>query len=420
VFVPSAAAQTPAPLPTRLTLEQAQQIALKSHPRVGSANLSAKAEGRQVSEARSAYYPTAAVNVTSTAANDETVIASGALATSSLNTRFATGVNLVQLVSDFGRTASLVRAAKFRYQAANDSVINTRAQILLQVRRAYFDVLGSEAVLKAAQATLQSRQLTLRQVTVMEQSSLRSSLDVTFAQVLVSEAQLAVDQADNDRQASGAALAAALGLETTQQFALDDEPVPGALNDEIPALVSEALNDRPDLEVLKHNRDAAYQFAKAEKKLSDPTITLLGTAGAIPEHDHTIAKDNYEAAGVNINIPVFNGGLFAARHSEALLRAQAAEKDVQTLSVQIARDVRTSWFNANNAFRRLAVTSQLVDQSRKAVHLAQARYDAGLSSIVELNQAQTSEISAEIDAAGAKYDYLSRRTELDFAVGALR
>ena len=211
-----------------------------------------------------------------------------------------------------------------------------------------------------------------------------------------------------------------MGLETTQQFALDDEPVPGALNDEIPALVSEALNDRPDLEVLKHNRDAAYQFAKAEKKLSDPTITLLGTAGAIPEHDHTIAKDNYEAAGVNINIPVFNGGLFAARHSEALLRAQAADKDVQTLSVQIARDVRTSWFNANNAFRRLAVTSQLVDQSRKAVHLAQARYDAGLSSIVELNQAQTSEISAEIDAASAKYDYLSRRTELDFAIGALR
>ena len=129
LFVWSAAAQPPAPAPTRLTLEQAQQMALKSHPRVGSETLSAEAEGRQVSETRSAYYPTAAVNVTATAANDETVIASGALATSSLSTRFATGVNLVQLVSDFGRTASLVRAAKFRYQAANDSVINTRAQI---------------------------------------------------------------------------------------------------------------------------------------------------------------------------------------------------------------------------------------------------------------------------------------------------
>lgn len=420
LFILSAAAQTSSPQTTRLTLEQAQQLALKNHPRIGSAALSAEAAGRQVSEARSAFYPTAVANITGTTANDATTLAAGALQTSSLNTRFASGVNLVQLVSDFGRTANLVRFAKFRYQAANDSVINTRAEIVLQVRRSYFDVLGGDAVLRAAQATLQSRQLTLRQVTALAQSSLRSTLDVTFAQVLVSEAQLAVDQADNDAQSSRAALAAALGLETTQNFTLDDEPAPSALPEDIPSLVSEALNERPDLNMLKRNRDATYQFANAEKKLSYPTINLLGAAGAIPEHDHTILKDNYEAAGININIPIFNGGLFGARRSEALLRAQAADKDVQTLSVQISRDVRTAWFNANNAFRRLAVTSQLVDQARKAVHLAQARYDAGLGSIVELNQAQTSEISAEIDAAGAKYDYLSRRTELDFTVGALR
>jgi outer membrane protein len=66
------------------------------------------------------------------------------------------------------------------------------------------------------------------------------------------------------------------------------------------------------------------------------------------------------------------------------------------------------------------VTAQLVEQARKALHLAQARYEAGLGSIVELNQAQVSEISAEIDAAAAKYDYLIRRTELDFSTGALR
>jgi outer membrane protein len=123
---------------------------------------------------------------------------------------------------------------------------------------------------------------------------------------------------------------------------------------------------------------------------------------------------------VNINIPVFNGGLFAARRSEAQLRAQAAASDVQDFSIQISRDVRTAWLNANTAFRRLDVTSQLVEQSRMAVHLSQARYDAGLGSIVELNQAQLSELSAEINAAAAKYDYLSRRTELDFTTGSLR
>lgn len=405
---------------SKLTLEQAQQIAIKNHPRIAFAALLAQGAGNAVSAAKSAYYPVAAANVTAAAANDGTTLSAGALQTSSLNSRFATGVALVQLITDFNRTTSLVNAAKFRYQAANDSVLNARAQILLTVRNAYFGVLGSDSVLRAAQATLQNRQLTLRQISALAQSDLRSTLDVTFAQVLVSEAQLALDQAQTDAQSTRAALAAAMGSETVQNVTLEDQVTPPEPDQNMESLVNEALDSRPDLSVLKHSRDADYQIERAEKKLNYPTISLMAAGGVVPEHDHTIARDNYEAAGVNINIPVFNGGLFAARRAEALRTAQAADKDVQDLSVQIARDVRTAWFKAENAYRRLSVTSQLVDQARRAEHLAQARYDAGLGSIVELNQAQTSEISAEIDAAAAKYDYLSRRTELDFTIGALR
>ena len=373
-----------------------------------------------IRQARSALLPTAGLNVTSTIADDGTVLAAGALQTSSLSSRFATGVNVLQLVTDFGRTRSLVKAAQFRYQAANDNVINARAQILLSVRRAYFSVLGSEAVLQASRATLSSRQLLLRQISALEQSALRSTLDVTFAQVAVSEAQLAVDQAENDTQSSRAALAAALALPSLQNILLENPPDAGPLPSSIENLIADGLHNRPDLNLLEHQREAADQNAMAEKKLSYPVVSLQGVAGAIPEHDHTLLRDHYEAAGVNVNIPVFNGGLFAARRAEAEARATAADKDVQNLQLQIQRDVRTAWYNADNAYRRLSVTAQLVEQARRAVHLAQARYDAGLGSIEELTQAQTSQISAEINAAGARYDYLSRRTELDFTTGALR
>lgn len=403
-----------------LTLTQAEQLAMKNHPAIASASFSEEAAKNVIDQARSAYLPTASVNITSALANDNTVLAAGLLQTSSLNTRFATGVTLAQLITDFGRTSSLVGAAKFRFQAATDNVLNARAQILLSVRRAYFGVLGSESVQRAAAATLASRQITLRQVSALAQSSLRSTLDVTFAEVAVSEAQLAVDQADNNLQSSRAALASALGLESVQNVKLEDLSNLPTLNSDIESLVGEALRDRPDLHLFEHTRDAAYQVAQAEEKLSYPTVSLQAIAGAIPEHDHTIARNHYEAAGVNINIPVFNGGLFAARRAETLFRAKAADKDVDNLSIQISRDVRTSWYNANTASRRLSVTNQLVEQARRAVRLAQARYDAGLGSIVELVQAQTSQISAEINAAAAKYDYLSRRTELDFTTGALR
>jgi outer membrane protein len=123
---------------------------------------------------------------------------------------------------------------------------------------------------------------------------------------------------------------------------------------------------------------------------------------------------------VNVSVPILNGKLYAARHSEAEFRAQAADKDVDDLIVQISEQVRVAWLEANTAFRRLDVTARLVAQAEQSLRLAQIRYDNGLGSIVELNQAQLSQVTAEIEAAGAKYAYLSGRAALRFVTGELR
>jgi outer membrane protein len=425
--------------PRRLSLSEAEQIALRNHPRIGSANLLAQAAKAVATESRSAYYPLVTGNFTSVGAQHNATLGAGAVQTSSLYSRVAAGVTIGQIVTDFGRTSNLAQAANLRASAQEQNVGNTRAAILIEVDQAYYQALAADTVLKVSQAVVQNRQLILRQVRTLAQSSLKSTLDVSFADVAASDAELALVRAENDVAASRARLAAALGDGHAEQFELTDEPLPTGLevvvvqapkertdeplltgleaNPEL--LVAEALKQRPDLAALRLNRDAAHRFANAERALSRPTVTLMGVAGGLPATDPRL-HGTYSAAGVNVSIPVLNGRLYAARQSEAELRAEALDRDVEDLTVQISEQVRVAWLAANTAFRRLDVTARLVAQAEQSLRLAQVRYDNGLGSIVELNQAQVSQVSAEIAAAGAKYEYLSRRAGLAFVMGALR
>ncbi len=113
----------------------------------------------------------------------------------------------------------------------------------------------------------------------------------------------------------------------------------------------------------------------------------------------------YGAVGVNIGIPLFNGFLYSARSREAHFKTQAAQDRLLDLRNRISRDVRTSWLNANAAYERVGVTQQLLDQANLALDLSQTRYKLGLSSIVELSQAQLQQTQAQIGNAQAGYDY---------------
>jgi outer membrane protein len=118
-------------------------------------------------------------------------------------------------------------------------------------------------------------------------------------------------------------------------------------------------------------------------------------------------------------VPVFTGFRIAAQAQEARLRQKAAEKTAQDLSLTIGRDVRIAILNAQTAFQRIAVAEQFRQQTAQALGLAQTRYKLGLSSIVELSQAQLQSTQAVVAAVNARYDYLLSLRSLDYARGQL-
>jgi outer membrane protein len=280
-------------------------------------------------------------------------------------------------------------------------------------------VLRANSVLNVARQTVAARQLVSEQVTALEANRLKSMLDVSFANVNLADARLLLAQAENDLHSTEAELAAAMGLPAQTQFALSEEGMPPAPPKQADALIQDALQNRPELKDLRLQQAAAEQFIKAEHALYYPTIGATGTTGIAPVAEAAV-PGHYGAAGVNVNIPIFNGGLFKARQTEAELRAQAAAQNVNDLINRVTRDVRVAYLAAQTAYERLALTDQLLKQAQLALDLAQSRYDLGLSSIIELSQAQLNLTSAQIAVASAKYDYQTQWGMLQFQSGALR
>jgi len=410
--------------PPTLTLKEAKAIALKNHPQVLAAQLTALASYQAVREIRSAYFPTLAGDVTGAVASPNIRIGAGFFTNPRILSRFAQGVTVSQLITDSGRTPNLVQSSQLQARAEDQNVQATRYDVLLRVEEAYFGALGAQVLVKVAEKTVAARQLVVDQVTALAQSKLKSELDVSFANVNLAEAKLLLIGAQDNLDKSFAELSRALGLQQEQRYTLVEEPLPPPATPDSNELVQQAMSQRPELLSERFARDAAYKFEKAERDLSYPTVSLAGAAGFMPEvwnpNPATPLANYFDAAAINVQIPVFNGHLFAARRAAASLKAQAEDEKLRDLQNNIARDVRSAWADSTTAYQRLSVTDQLLQQANLALDLAQARYKLGLGSIVELSQAQLNQTQAEIEQASAKYEYQAQMASLDYQIGALR
>jgi len=415
----SAPSRAPVSAPTTLTLVQAEKIALQQNPHVRIARLIALAEGQVRREARAANLPTLTGDLTAVDSHEGSRITAGGLNNPIVYQRAAGGVTLSQLMTDFGRTRALVSSADFsaRADASNESA--SREDVLLAVDEAFYHALASQAILSVAQQTVAARQATADQVRALTEAKLRSELDLSFANVDLQQANLLLLNASNDNQESQAALNAILGGELPVVYTLIDETpaAPAPAPEDAAPLLQLAFQSRPDLASLNLQASAAERFSLAERDLVRPTISALGVAGDTPVRADQITTSWYGAAGVNVSIPIFNGSLFSARANEAKFRAQAADQSVQQLRQTIARDVTDTVLEAQSGFQRIDVSRQLLEQADSAFDLAQTRYKLGLSSIVELSQAQLAQTQAQIAYASARCAYQQTLAILRFQTG---
>lgn len=405
----------------QLTRQQAEDMAIKNNPRVTVSHLLALAQHQVYRETRAAELPTANAAVTAVEAENASRISAGSLTASRLFEHAGAGGGFSQLITDFGKTRNLVAASALQEKAQNANAQATEYDIRLATDQAFYNALQAQQTLKVAQQEVATRQTLQSQVNQMTVNKLKSTLDLSFADVSLSQAKLLQLDAENNANSAMAVLDAVLGLDHTVDFDLVDDgeqiqQPPADLNQ----LVEESLKQRPDLQAAAYNQQAAVKFSKAQRDQMLPSISASGTVGSVPIRPAQYYTANWWGGiGVNLNIPIFNGFLYSAQAKEAAIRAQAASEQTRDLRDRIVRDVRTAWLAANTSYQRVTVTAELLKQADLSLKLAQTRYQMGLSSIVELSQAEYQQTDAAIGNANAQYQYKLSLAALNYQIGTM-
>jgi outer membrane protein len=405
--------------PTSLTRQEAERLALANNPRIRISDLIARVQHQAVRERRADELPNLNGDLTAVEANDGSRISSGSLTASRLLEHAGMGVQLNQLITDFGHTRNLVASAKLQEKARQSDAEASKLDIILATDQVFYAVIEAQETLKVATQTVDARQTLTDQVSALTKAKLKSDLDESFAQVNLSQAKLLQLDAQNSLDAAKAAFSAVLGYDKEMNYTLVDDPGPlPALPPDSNTLIAQAIQNRPDLQSLKYSEQAAQKFSKAQHEQLLPTISALGVVGGTPAGSSQYFTTNwYGAVGANVSIPIFNGFRLTAQASQASLQSQAATEQTRALRNQVVRDVRTAWLNANTAMQRVTVTTELLKQANTALDLAKTRYELGLSSIVELSQAELQQTEAAIGNANARSQYNFAISTINFQTG---
>jgi outer membrane protein len=403
-----------------LTIQQAEAVALKNNPQITVGKLQALEAQQYVREVRSALLPQASLNLTGVGAEEGGRLAAGMLTNGRIFSRIAEGATVSQLITDFGHTGNLVSSSQYQAKAADENAVATKQQIILAVDQAFYNTLETNALLAVAEDTVKARQVLVDQVQALTSAKLKSDVDLSFAKVDLGRAQLLQLDTQANYEASLSVLSAILGYFDRQNFV----PVEASASvvppvADVAPLIQQALDLRPEVRALRDEVLAAEKFSRSEHDLWRPTVSALGVVGEVPVRNVNVPSW-YGGAGVNVNIPVFNGFLFKARAKSADLGTQVKQKQLEGLQDNVARDVRDSWLDTAKAYQRLSVTKQLREEAALSLELAQERYKIGLGTIVEFSQAELQKTDADIQDTDARYQYQLSQILLAYEIGLSR
>jgi len=398
-----------------LTMDDALRIAMERAFSLRISEVQVRKSRQQESQARGAFGPDITLQGNYTRIDGSTFSSGGSGGSGSFDSKTAS-VSISETIDISGTIRRALKAAEFNRMAAEAGLGAEANALKLDVRRAYDDVLLTEALVKVQEDAVRASKERLDKARVRFDNGAIPRFDVLRFENELRKSEQAVVQAQGNVRIAKQSLNSTLSRPIETEF----EPVP---IDELPALPADpstlvvaAVKSRDEVRQSGYIVTSLTEAAYAREAGNRPQLIVQAT------HSRNLdppsgSRDNGTTSSAVISFPIFDSGRTRHIVEQALSDRDIAKIQFEQLLLSIALEVRSSYTQAQTAKEAYDVAVDSERLATEALRLAEIRYNEGAGILIDVIQAQADLTAARGNVQTAKYAYLKAYAALQKAVG---
>lgn len=396
-----------------MTLDKCIELALGNNPQINAAFHDILASDARIKQVWANYFPQLSWQTGYTKIKQLQL--SDALGKNLTFNYYILGqVTLQQMLYDFGVTQNQATIKRLDYEAYKTTLSATINDVIYQTKDAYFNLLFAFENRRVAEDTVKKFEMFYNQAKAFYEIGMNPKVDVTIAEVNLSNAKLQLIQADNAVNLAVAKLNNVMGVPFIDKYNVQErlkyQPVDVSFNQSVEI----ARNARPELKLAEIKVEGANQTLKLVKKSYFPTLSIEGQY----QRGGKSWNSNYGYnVGGYLNFPTINGMLIKNEIKEARYLYDKEIANAKNTQNTIYLEIQNAYLTLEEKKNQMPVAILGVKQAKENYELSYGRYRVGEASPTELKDAQINYQQAQLTYYNALYQYNSSKAALEKAIG---
>lgn len=339
---------------------------------------------------------------------------------------FNTYVTLSQpIVNESARRQ--IKAAKLQNAIGGLNTKDYKSNLTLEVSVVYLKILLIQESIRLNEQSLKRNNRSLADSRSLYVQGKSLKIDTLRNFILVENLKTTLAHLENQHRVSILHLKQILGLEAQTEVTLSDSlkhDVEVRFFDAVEKSYQEVFTNRPDLQQKQLNIELSRNLLSQNRAMRLPTISLVG-AYQIQAQADNIKFESYRwpktsFVGLQANIPLFSGNRINSKIRQSTIQLEKSELEYADAKDKTETEIATLENNLKEVFQRLTTQQKTVEAAQMNFNIVNDRYQNGLSSRLELSDAELALTEAKMNQLYSIYNVKIAKLQLDKALGVLQ